>query len=385
MMDGLHVALGVSGSIAAVKTVELAHELRRQGARVRAVMTESAADIIHPWALEFATERDVITEITGAVEHVELCGREGWADVLLLAPSTANTVGKIAHAVDDTTVTTCATTALGAGCPVVMAPAMHEPMYDHPGVIDSLGRLDEWGIRMVDPRLEEGKAKIAKVETIVREVAREATASPLGGRTVVVTSGATSEPLDPVRSLTTGSSGRTGRAIAEACYVAGAEVMVVHDGPALSYGRTEQVTTAAEMLQVVEQVASEADALVSAAAIGDFTLAQRQSKIPSGEPMTLELDPTPKLLDEVRASNPALAIVGFKAEVDLPTDQLVANARAQLERIDGTFVVANDAAVMGESETACLLVTPDEVRQFEGSKVELGRLVATTLAGELDG
>ncbi len=111
MLEGVTVALGVTGSIAAVKTVELAHELRRQGAEVRAVMTGSAQGIIHPWALEFATDNDVVTEITGRVEHVDLCGYDGWADVFLVAPATANTVGKIAGAVDDTPVTTCATTA----------------------------------------------------------------------------------------------------------------------------------------------------------------------------------------------------------------------------------------------------------------------------------
>lgn len=132
MLEGVNVALGVTGSIAAVKTVELAHELRRQGAEVRGVMTGSAQGIIHPWAVEFATDNEVVTEITGSVEHVELCGNDGWADVFLIAPTTANTVGKIAGAVDDTPVTTCATTALGADTPVVIAPAMHEPMYDHP-------------------------------------------------------------------------------------------------------------------------------------------------------------------------------------------------------------------------------------------------------------
>jgi Phosphopantothenoylcysteine synthetase/decarboxylase len=132
MLDGVNVALGVCGSIAAVKTVELAHELRRQGAEVRAVMTSASEGIIHPWSLEYATENEVVTEITGRVEHVELCGVDGWADLLLVAPATANTVGKMAAAVDDTPVTTCATTAFGAGMPVVVVPAMHQPMYNHP-------------------------------------------------------------------------------------------------------------------------------------------------------------------------------------------------------------------------------------------------------------
>ncbi|MFB6177934.1 MAG: flavoprotein, partial [Halobaculum sp.] len=142
LLAGHNVALGIAGSIAAVKTVELAHELRRHGASVRGVMTDAARGILHPWAVEFATDHEPVTEITGRVEHVELCGRDGWADVLLIAPATANTVGKIASAVDDTPVTTCATTALGAGVPVVVAPAMHEPMYDHPGVIAALDTLD---------------------------------------------------------------------------------------------------------------------------------------------------------------------------------------------------------------------------------------------------
>jgi len=187
MLAGTNVVLGVSGSIAAVKTVELAHELRRQGAEVRAVMTDSAQGIIHPWALEFSTETPVVTGITGSVEHVELCGYDGWADVLLLAPATANTIGKVANAVDDTPVTTTATTALGAGVPILVAPAMHEPMYDHPGVLAAIERLESWGVEFVEPRLEEGKAKIASEEAIVLDVARAAGDRPLAGKHVVVT------------------------------------------------------------------------------------------------------------------------------------------------------------------------------------------------------
>jgi phosphopantothenoylcysteine decarboxylase/phosphopantothenate--cysteine ligase len=383
MLEDVNVALGVSGSIAAVKTVELAHELRRQGAEVRAVMTGAAQGIVHPWSLEFATENDVITEITGRVEHVELCGHEGWADVLLLAPSTANTAGKVAHAVDDTPVTTCATTALGAGMPVVMAPAMHEPMYDHPGVLDALATLEEWGVQMVEPRVEEGKAKIAAEESIVRVVARAGTPDTLGGRTVVVTSGGTSERIDPVRSITNRASGRTGRAVAEACYVAGADVVVVEDGPDLGYATTERVESAAEMLAAVEDRVDGADALVSAAAISDYTVEASDEKIRSGQELTLDLRPTPKLLDTVREAHPDLAIVGFKAETGGDDDALVAKACEQLERVGAAFVVANDASVMGSEATRALLVRADGVREVAGSKATLGRAVAEELAAYL--
>ncbi|ELK50185.1 phosphopantothenoylcysteine decarboxylase/phosphopantothenate/cysteine ligase, partial [Haloferax sp. BAB-2207] len=224
MLEGVNVALGVTGSIAAVKVVELAHELRRRGASVRAVMTDAATGIIHPWAVEFATDDDVVTEITGRVEHVDLCGRDGWADVFLVAPATANTVGKIAAAIDDSPVTTTATTALGAGVPVVVAPAMHEPMYDHPGVLDAIERVRSWGVEFVDPRIEEGKAKIATEEAIVTGVAKATTDQTLAGTSVVVTAGATTESIDPIRTLSNRASGRTGRAVARALAVRGADV-----------------------------------------------------------------------------------------------------------------------------------------------------------------
>jgi phosphopantothenoylcysteine decarboxylase/phosphopantothenate--cysteine ligase len=389
MLDGVNVALGVSGSIAAVKCVELAHELRRHGATVRGVMTPAARGIIHPWALEFATERDVVTEITGRVEHVELCGRDGWADVLLLAPATANTVGKVASAVDDTPVTTCATTALGAGVPVVCAPAMHEPMYDHPGVLDALDRLTEWGVSFVDPRVEEGKAKIATEAAIVTGVARAVSGRALDGRRVVVTAGATAEPIDPVRVLTNRSSGKTGRALARACHVAGADVTLVHGTGSsrpevdVHYADVEWVGTAAEMLEATLDACDGADALLSAAAISDFTVAAADEKIRSGEPRRLDLEPTPKLIDTVRDAHPDLTVVGFKTETSGDDDAMVEQARRIASRAGLTFVVANDASVMGDDETRALVVRDESREAFVGSKLALGERIVDELAATL--
>jgi phosphopantothenoylcysteine decarboxylase/phosphopantothenate--cysteine ligase len=389
MLEGLNVALGVSGSIAAVKVVELAHELRRQGAAVRGVMTDSARGIIHPWAVEFATENEVVTEITGRVEHVELCGREGWADVLLLAPATANTVGKVASAVDDTPVTTCATTALGAGLPVVVVPAMHEPMYDHPGVLDALDRIESWGVDVVDPRLEEGKAKIATEEAIVTAVARATAEETLAGKHVVVTAGATAEAVDPVRILTNRASGKTGRAVARACHVRGADVTLVHDGGDVHYADTVTVESAAEMHDAVLAAVggrdgdTAADALVSAAAISDYTVEAAAEKLRSGEPRHLEFDPTPKLLDRVREAHPDLTIVGFKTETTGDDDAMIDAARGLRDRVDCAFVVANDASVMGDDDTRTLFVDANDAAAFSGSKTALGGEVASRLAAEL--
>ena len=385
LLADTNVALGVSGSIAAVKVVELAHELRRHGASVRAVTTEASRGIVHPWAVEFATDADVVTEITGAVEHVELCGRDGWADVLLLAPATANTVGKVAAAIDDTPVTTCATTALGAGVPVVVAPAMHEPMYDHPGVLDAIDRVESWGVAFVDPRVEEGKAKLATEEAIVTETARAAGDRPLDGRHVVVTSGATSERIDPIRVLTNRASGRTGRAVARACYARGADVTLLHDGGDVPYADVVSVTTAAEMTEAAVVACADADALVSAAAISDYTVDASDEKIRSGaESLTIELTPTPKLVDTVREEYPDLVVVGFKAETEGDDEALVGRAREILDRAGLAFVVANDASVMGGEGTRAFLVRGEDAgAAFEGSKLELGLRVADELADEL--
>jgi len=398
MLEGVNVALGVTGSIAAVKTVELAHELRRRGATVRAITTDAATGIVHPWALEFATDNPVVTEITGAVEHVDLCGDDGWADVLLIAPATANTVGKIAAAIDDTPVTTAATTALGAGVPVVVAPAMHRPMYDHPGVLDAIERVEEWGVAFVDPRIEEGKAKIASLDAIALATARAATPDPLADRHVVVTSGATVESVDPIRTLSNRSSGRTGRAVARACYVRGADVTLLHgavgsggfdrDGRfatgGVPYATLERVESAAEMTDAAVDATAAADALVSAAAISDYTVERRPEKIPSGrESLTLELTPTPKLVDTVREERPDLPVVGFKAETDADDERLVERARETRDRVGMSFVVANDASVMGADATRALLVG-DDVTEYEGDKAGLGARVATELTAVLE-
>ena len=381
MLEGTNVALGVTGSVAAVTVVELAHELRRRGATVRATMTEAAQGIVHPDAVSYATDAETVTELTGAVEHVAWCGKAGWADVFLVAPATANTIGKIAGGIDDTPVTTMVTTALGAGVPVVVAPAMHEGMFDHPGVTENLETLEDWDISVVAPRIEEGKAKIASADAIALDVARAVSPSPLDGHRVVVTSGPTTEPIDPVRVLTNRASGRTGQAVAKGIYANGGDVVLLHQDGEVPYATVETVETAAEMTDAAVEAAADADALVSAAAISDYTVEPFAAKVPSGESLTLELEPTRKLVEAVRDEYPALPIVGFKLESDPET--LPEAARALRERTDMAFVVANATDALGGEETAVEFVTEDTVESFAGSKPALGLEVARRLGAAL--
>ncbi|NLM29714.1 MAG: bifunctional phosphopantothenoylcysteine decarboxylase/phosphopantothenate--cysteine ligase CoaBC [Methanomicrobiales archaeon] len=368
-LSGKTVVLAVTGSIAAVETVKLAHALRRLGAEVQAVMTGAAAGIIHPDALTYATGRPVVTRITGLVEHVLYCGEGGAADLLLIAPCTANTIGKIACGIDDTPVTTFATTALGRGMPVVVAPAMHESMYRHPGVAENLDRLRSWGVDIIPPRIEEGKAKIADNETIVLHAERAISERPLAGKRVLITSGACAEPLDDVRILTTRSTGRMGRALALEAFRLGADVTVVHNG-VFPCVRNVHVTSAAEMRSAVLRICRDegVDIYVSAAAISDFAPERQEGKIPSGSPLTVRLTPLPKIIDEVMAACHPVT-VAFKLgwhEDERAQEMLETGLR---------MVVVNAPPAMGAAEGLFSLMTFDGVTEVSGSKEEVAAAV----------
>jgi phosphopantothenoylcysteine decarboxylase/phosphopantothenate--cysteine ligase len=166
----MKIVIGVCGSVAAVKVPELARELRRKGFAVKCVMTKAAKEIIHPNVLEWASEQPVIEELTGAVEHVKLCGIDGDADLLLICPATSNTISKIANGIDDTPVTTMAATALGCKKRIAIVPAMHESMYENPFVKENIEKLKKAGITVLEPRTEENKAKLMDNEKIVQEI-----------------------------------------------------------------------------------------------------------------------------------------------------------------------------------------------------------------------
>jgi phosphopantothenoylcysteine decarboxylase/phosphopantothenate--cysteine ligase len=370
-LEGKTIVLGVTGSIAAVETVRLAHELRRRGAVVQAVMTAAACGIVHPDALTYATGREAIVRCTGMVEHVLYCGEGGQADLLLVAPCTANTIGKIACGIDDTPVTTFATTALGRGMPVVVAPAMHESMYRHPGVAANLERLRAWGIDIVPPRIEEGRAKIAGIEEIVLHAERALSGRPLTGKRVLITSGACAEAVDDVRVLTTRSTGQMGRALALEAFRLGAEVTVVHAGrfPCV---RNVHAETAGEMMEAVLQEAPAADIYISAAAISDFLPERAEGKIPSGAGRTIRLEPLPKVLDAVLDVFTGTA-VAFKLGWD-------EEARARSMLASGVaMVVTNAPPTMGAPGGDFVMMTEERSEQVSGTKEEVAAAIWSAL------
>jgi len=277
------IVLGVTGSIAAVETVKLARELVRRGADVFAVMSRAARKIIHPYSLEFATGKRVITEITGSIEHVNLLGEYGDADLFLIAPCTANTISKIAHGIDDTPVTTFATTALGSGKPVIIVPAMHEAMMRNEAVLENIQKLINMGIEFVQPKIEEGKAKFPDIETICLHVERELYSKEMKGKRVVVTSGPTYEQIDPIRFISNKSSGRMGLEIALELWRRGAEVVHVTSKPSgmnLPNYREIKVWSVRDMMKaVLYEIEKGCDLFVSSAAASDFLVDAETKKI----------------------------------------------------------------------------------------------------------
>jgi phosphopantothenoylcysteine decarboxylase/phosphopantothenate--cysteine ligase len=372
-LAGKEIVLGVTGSIAAVETVKLIHALRRKGAVVQPVMSHAATGIIHPDALAYAAGRPAITRISGTVEHVGHCGDGGSADLLLIAPCTANTIGKIASGIDDTPVTTFATTALGSNIPVLIVPAMHHSMYRHPAVLENLQRLKRWGVGIVDPRIAEGKAKIAGTEEIILSCEREVLGKPLDGKKILITSGPCREPVDDVRVLTTRSSGQMGRELALHAFRLGADVTVVHSDTFPCVRNVHAVTGRKMQEQVTGYLAEHgADIYISAAALSDFAPVPFKGKIPSGKERSIKLITLPKLLDTVIAQYKPVT-VAFKMGWD--TERAVKSLLAR-----GTaMVVANTPDAMGSDHGSFVLHTKDTTRTVTGTKEEVAVAILNAL------
>jgi len=370
-LRGRKIVLGVTGSIAATECVRLCHELIRHGAEVHAVMSKDAQRIIHPWSLQFATGRDVTTEIDGRVQHVSLCGDvPDRADLLLIAPATANTISKIAQGIDDTPVTTFATTALGGGLPVIIVPAMHYSMLAHKIVAQNIANLKKLGVVFLEPKVEEGKAKMPPIDSIVAAVIATIGRRDLAGRKVVVIAGATEEPLDDIRVVTNRSTGETGVELAKAAHERGADVQ-------LWMGRSEVAipehikTVRFESFKDLEKLVRgrRFDIVFFPAAVSDYSPKKIAGKMPSDSAkMTIELTRNPKLIDSMRGK----LVVGFKAQAKVDDEDLVKEAMALIRRSKCSLVVANKVEEVRHGTTRVLLVEKDgDVEDVSGTKVEV--------------
>ncbi len=353
-LGGKRILLGVSGSIAAYKAVEVLRELMRRGAEVRVVMTAAAERFVAPLTFATLSRQPVLTDLYTLdygreIGHVAAPGR---AHLLLVAPATANVIAKFARGLADDFLTNIY---LAATCPLLLAPAMDADMYRHPAVRENLEALRRRGARIVGPASGElasgivGPGRLSEPAEIVAAAEAILLARPdLRGQVVLVTAGPTQEPVDPVRYISNRSSGRMGFAVAEVARDRGARVILVAgptELPPPAGVELVRVGTAEEMRAAVVERFPEATVVVKAAAVADYRPARsRAHKLKKQEAaLHLELEPTPDILGELGKRKQGQVLVGFAAE----TDDLVANARDKMAKKNLDLVVANDVGAPG--------------------------------------
>lgn len=361
------VVLGVTGSIAAYKAADLASKLNQAGARVEVIMTESATEFVAPLTFRNITGRPVVTSMFDlateySVEHVALAEA---ADIIVIAPATANIIAKLACGISDDMLS-C--TVLATKAPVIVGPAMNVNMYENQVTQENLAKLKKRGFTFVGPeygRLASGKkglGRLIDVEEILAAACQVlGKKADLAGKRIVITAGGTQEAIDPVRCLTNCSSGKMGYALAEAARDRGADVVLITAPCAIStpYGvEVANVTNAEAMFKAVKKATAKTDVLIMAAAVADYRpIKASASKIKREQvsSLTLELERTPDILGQVKG---AFMRVGFAAE----SENLVANAKKKLKDKQLDLIVANDITIpdcgIGADANKVVIINP---------------------------
>ena len=345
------IALGITGSVGCLRSVDLARELMRYGAEVFVVMSQEATKLVTPAMFEWATGNPVVTELTGKIEHIWLAGEhEESCDLILVAPATGNSLSKIACGIDDTPVLSTVTSAIGSNIPVMIVPAMHESMYKNPFILENIEKLKNAGIHVIEPVREEGKAKIASVDTMVEMVIQKLYKKDLQDMTVLITAGPTIEYIDDIRYITNKSSGKMGFALARDAVRRGAHCILISGPSNLTPPagcKYISVETTKDMLNAVTTQLKEKniDVFISAAAVADWKMKkQAKGKVPSSKKFSIELSPTEKIIEKVKKLSPATVLVAFKAEHGLNEKQLTAKSYERLQQVHADYIVANDVS-----------------------------------------
>lgn len=385
----MNIVLGVTGGIAAYKAPELVRRLRDTGAAVRVILTPNAARFVSPLSLAAVSDHAVLVEQWGdpghgGVDHIELAR---WAEVLLIAPATANVLAKLATGIADDALTTYALAHRGS---TLVAPAMNTFMLGHPTVQQNVETLRARGVTIIEPMSgllacgDEGSGKMPDVPQLVEAVLAHQAKKDLAGRRILVTAGPTREAIDPVRYISNRSSGRMGYAIAEAAKRRGAEVTLVSGPVALAAPvgvAVERVTTALEMHDAVLRLAADHGVVIKAAAVADFAPATvAESKIKKSddrESLSITFRKNPDILGAVARLSPRPFIVAFAAE----TNDVERNAADKLQRKGADLIVANDVSDKSigfdSPENAVAVIARD------GSVVRIEKTSKETVANRL--
>jgi phosphopantothenoylcysteine decarboxylase/phosphopantothenate--cysteine ligase len=346
-LSGKKIVLCVAGSVAAYKAIELARLLMRHGANVTCVTSSAVTKLVQPDYFKWATGNEVITKLTGELEHIRLADYNQ-ADLIVVYPATANTLGKLANGIDDTPVSTVLTVGFGSKIPILMCLAMHASMYDNIAVKKNIEFLKN-KIDFQKPQMIEGKAKAPEPEDVLDHILKKyGLSSILKDKKILMTAGPTIEYIDPVRVITNQSSGKTGVLLASELISAGSKVTLVY-GPGIENppkgSKVIRVLTSKEMFDVVKQeMKKKFDVVIMAAATADYTPENpSKKKIKSGqERIKISLKKVPKIIDQIKKYQKNVILVGFKAEVNLSKKDLIRIAKQKLQDSKADMIIAND-------------------------------------------
>jgi phosphopantothenoylcysteine decarboxylase/phosphopantothenate--cysteine ligase len=389
----------ITGSVAAVRCPEIARNLMRHGGEVFSVMSPMAQKIIHPYLMEWATGNPVVTELTGKIEHVALAGEHvNKADLVLVTPATANTISKIAYGIDDTTVTSVASTAFGSCIPIIIVPAMHQSLYRNQILKENIKKLEGLGVEFVGPVIKEGKGKIADTKQIVDKViSRVSIKKDFSGLEILVTAGPTVEYIDPIRIITNKSSGKMGIAIAKEALNRGANVTIIY-GPGKEAPPSKAVLKPVDTTeQMYDAVTSELknrsyDMMIAAAAPADWTVKQQAAhKISTRKVKSLKLDlePTKKIINYIKRESPELFLIAFRAEHRLSKKKLIESGYQRLLEAEADLIVTNDVGKKGrgfgtETNEVLIIDTQKKVTHIPlSSKTEIAREIFNVVRGKI--
>ncbi len=346
-LSGKKIVLCVAGSVAAYKSIELARLLMRHGAKVTCVMSSASTKMIQPDYMKWATGNDVITKLTGKLEHINIADYKK-SDLIIVYPATANTLGKLANGIDDTPISTVLTVGFGSKTPIVMALAMHASMYDNIAVKKNISFLKN-EIDFMTPNMIEGKAKVSEPEEVLDFVLNKfGLSSKLYGKKILITAGPTIEQIDPVRAITNQSSGKTGVSLAKELVSAGAKVTFVY-GPGNEIppkgAKIINVVTSNQMFNAVKkELKNKFDIVIMAAAVADYIPKNpSKKKIKSSKTnISITLKKAPKIIDQIKKIQKNVLLVGFKAETNVTNIELIKSAKKKLKESSSDMIIAND-------------------------------------------
>ncbi len=346
-LSGKRIVLCIAGSVAAYKSIELARLLMRHGADVTCVASTAATKLVQPDYFKWATGNKVITKLTGELEHIRLADYKK-ADLIIVYPATANTLGKLANGIDDTPISTVLTVGFGSKIPILMCLAMHASMYDNAAVKKNISFLKN-KIGFVSPQFIEGKAKAPEPEDVLNHTLKRFGVSPiLQNKKILMTAGPTIEHIDPVRVITNLSSGKTGVLLASELVSAGAKVTMIYgpgDTKPPKGAKVINVKTSKEMFDATKkELRKKFDVVVMTAAVSDYTPAHTSNtKIKSDEKsLTIKLKKAPKIINIVRKLQKDALLIGFKAETNLTKNALIKSAQRKLRSSSADIIIAND-------------------------------------------